>query len=76
MSNTVPWYGEWEAAGMQRLRGAEGLASWANFNAHGGLGVYLDNKFPRNNYLRVVDCRRTTIAERRHRSLPGRHLAR
>ncbi len=55
MSNTVPWYGEWEAAGLNVYAGQRPLPGWANYNAHAGLGVYLDNKFPRNNYLRVVD---------------------
>ncbi|MCX5833446.1 MAG: PKD domain-containing protein [Deltaproteobacteria bacterium] len=62
MSNTVPWYGEWEAAGMNVYAGQRPLPGWANYNAHGGLGVYLDNKFPRNNYLRVVDAGGRPIA--------------
>ena len=56
MSNTVPYYSEWEAAGWNVYAEQRPLPGWANYNAHGGLGVYLDNKMPQNNYLKVVDA--------------------
>ncbi len=55
MSNTIPQYAEWEAAGLNVYAGQRPLPGWANVNAHAGLGVYLENKMPRNNYLRVID---------------------
>jgi len=55
MSNTVPYYSEWEAAGWNVYAEQRPLPGWANYNAHAGLGVYLDNKMPQNNYLQVVD---------------------
>jgi hypothetical protein len=62
MSNTIPQYAEWEAAGMNVYAGLRPLPGWANYNTHAGFGVYLGNKMPRNNYLRVLDLDGNPVA--------------
>ena len=46
---------EWEAAGLNVYAKQRPLPGWANYNAHGGLGKYLEHKMPAHNSLRVTD---------------------
>jgi len=53
--NSNPWISEWEAAALNLWAGKRPQPGWANYNAHAGIGWFLANHMPAQNYLRVVD---------------------
>ncbi|MDD1655646.1 MAG: hypothetical protein LUO91_08120, partial [Methanomicrobiales archaeon] len=62
MMNSDPWFSEWEAAALNLWAGRRPQPGWANYNAHAGLGWYIANHMPAQNYLRVKDSRGLPVA--------------
>ena len=53
---------EWEAAALNLWAKKRPQATWGNQNANGGLGWFIANHMPQQNYLRVKDSRGLPVA--------------